>query len=89
MQLRLKPASYGHLPQQLRRGPYLLSSHMLFLTSQRTKLSDVWCFGVLIMYKDNCNNNGAIRASGWRDMQIHAPFPMESTYLGTGTRRVH
>jgi hypothetical protein len=21
-------------------------------------------------------------ASGWQDMQIHAPFPMESTYLG-------
>jgi len=39
MQLSLKPASYGHLPQQ--REPYFLSSQMLYLTSQRTKLSHV------------------------------------------------
>ena len=29
---------------------------MLYLTSQRTKLSDVWCFGVLIINKDHCKN---------------------------------
>jgi hypothetical protein len=40
MQLSLKPASYGHLPQQPRHEPYFLSSHVLYLTSQRTKLSD-------------------------------------------------
>jgi hypothetical protein len=37
---------------------------MLYLTSQRTKLSDVWCFGVLKINKDHCKNNGAKRASG-------------------------
>jgi len=47
-QLNLKSASQGYLPQQPWREPYFLSSHMLYLTSQRTKLSDVWCFGVLI-----------------------------------------
>ena len=55
---------------------------MLYLTSQRTKLSDAWCFGVIIINKNHCKNNGAKRASGWRDMQMYAPFPMESTYLG-------
>ena len=82
MQLSLKPASYGHLPQQPRREPYFLSSKMLYLTSQRTKLSRVWLFGVLIITKDHRKNNGAKRASGWRNMQIHALFPTEGTYLG-------
>jgi hypothetical protein len=76
MQLSLKPASYGHLPQQLRREPYFLSSHMLYLTSQRTKLSEIWCFGVLKVYKDNCKRNRAKRPSGWRDMQIIVSFPL-------------
>jgi len=44
--------------------------------------SDFLCIGVLIINKDHYKNNGAKRASGWRDMQIYAPFPMESTYLG-------
>ena len=82
MQLILKPASYGHLPQQLRREPYFLSSHMLYLTSQRTKLSDVWCFEVLIINKDHCKRNGAKILSGSRDMQIIVSFPLESTHLG-------
>jgi len=55
---------------------------MLYLTSQRTKLSDVWCFEVLITNKDHRKRNGAKRLSGWRDMQIHVPFPLESTHLG-------
>ena len=42
MQLSLKPATWSHLPQQPRREPYFLSSHMLYLTSQRTKLSDFY-----------------------------------------------
>ena len=79
MQLILKPAIYGHLPQQPRREPYFLSSHMLYLTSQHTKLSDFLCFEVLI---DHCKNNRAKRASGWRDMQIKVPFTLESTHLG-------
>jgi len=36
----LKPASYGHLPQQPRRDSYFLSSHMLYLTIQRAKPGD-------------------------------------------------
>jgi hypothetical protein len=40
MQLSLKLASYGHLPQQPRREPYFLSSHVLYLTSQVTKPGD-------------------------------------------------
>jgi len=40
MQLSLKPASYGHLPQQPRRDSYFLSSHMLYLTIQRAKPGD-------------------------------------------------
>jgi hypothetical protein len=40
MQLSLKRTSQGHLPQQSRREPYFLSSHMLYLTSQRTKPGD-------------------------------------------------
>ena len=50
------------------------------MTTQRTKLSDVWCFGVLIINKDHCKRNGA--KSGWQDMQINAPLPLESTHLG-------
>jgi len=37
MQLSLKPASYGHLPQQPWRDSYFC---WLYLTSQRTKLSE-------------------------------------------------
>ena len=55
---------------------------MLYLTSQRTKLSYVWCFEVLIINKDHCKNKGAKRLSGLRDMQINVPFPLESTHLG-------
>jgi hypothetical protein len=40
VKLSLKRANYGHLPQQPRREPYFLSSHMLYLTSQRTKPGD-------------------------------------------------
>jgi hypothetical protein len=69
MQLSLKPASYGHLPQQPWREPYFLSSHMLYLTSQSIELSDFLRVGVLEINQDHCNNNGAKRASGWRDMQ--------------------
>jgi len=29
---------------RLQREHYFLSSHMLYLTSQSNKLSDVWCF---------------------------------------------
>jgi hypothetical protein len=56
---------------------------MLYLTSQRTKLSDVWCFEILELNKDYCKNNGAKRASGWRDMQIYAPW--RAPIKGTGT----
>jgi hypothetical protein len=31
----------GAVPNRLRREPFFLSSHTLYLTSQRTKLSDV------------------------------------------------
>jgi len=55
---------------------------MLYLTSQRTKLSGVWCFEVFIINNDQCKKNGAKRLSGWRDMQINVPFPLESTHLG-------
>jgi hypothetical protein len=55
---------------------------MLYLTSQRTKLSDAWCFEIPELNKDHCKNNGAKRANGWRDMQIYASFPMVSTYIG-------
>ena len=40
VQLSYKRESYGHLLQQPRREPYFLSSHMLCLTSQRTKPGD-------------------------------------------------
>jgi len=55
---------------------------MLYLTSQRTKMSDGWCFGVLIINKDNCKRNGAKRLIGWRDLQINVPFPLKSTHIG-------
>ena len=35
---------------------------MLYLTSQRTKLSDVWCFEIREVNKDHCKNNGAKRS---------------------------
>jgi hypothetical protein len=31
-----------------------LSSHILYLTSQHTKLIDVWCFETLELSKDHC-----------------------------------
>jgi hypothetical protein len=80
----------GAIPNWLRCEPYFLSSHMLYLTSQSTKLSDFSCFEVLRL-SENWNpwikwkplqNNGAKTPSGWRDMQITAPFPMQSTHLG-------
>ena len=70
------------IPNLPRRELYFLSSHMLYLTSQRTKLSVLWCFGVLIVNKDHCINIGAKTSSGRRDMQINAPFPMQSTHEG-------
>ena len=79
MQLSLKHASYGHLPQQPQREPYFLSSHMLYLTRQPTKLSVFLCLKVFIVNKDHCKKNGAKRATGWRDMQIIVLFPLEST----------
>jgi hypothetical protein len=33
-------------------------------------------FIVLVINKDHCKNNGAKRASGWRDKQIIVPFPL-------------
>jgi len=72
----------GPIPNWPWREPYFLRSHMLYLTSQSIKLSNYLCFGVLIMNKDHCKDNGAKKASGWRDMQINAPFPMESTDIG-------
>ena len=82
--VELKTCKLGHLPQQPRREPYFLSSHMLYLTSQSTKLSDFLCFGfeVLIIYKDHYKKNGAKRLSSWRDMQNNVSFPLESTHLG-------
>jgi len=70
------------MPNRPRREPYFLSSHMLYLTSQRTKLSDVWYFGVVMINEDHCKNNGAKITSDWQYMQIYAPFPMESTCSG-------
>jgi hypothetical protein len=32
---------------------------MLYLTNQRTKPADILCFGVFIINKDHCKNNGA------------------------------
>jgi len=55
---------------------------MLYLTSQRTKLSDFLCVGVLEIIKDQCKNKGAKKASGWRNNQINVPFPLESTHPG-------
>ena len=72
----------GPIPNWPRREPYFLSSHMLYLTSQRTKLSNNWWLEVLIINKDHCKRNGAKRLSGWHDMQIYVPFPLESTHLG-------
>ena len=43
------PRVWGPIPYWPRREPYFLSSHMLYLTSQRTKLSDFWCYGILII----------------------------------------
>jgi hypothetical protein len=51
----------GAIPNRPRREPYFLSSHMLYLTSQRIKLSDFWCFGILRVNKDHCKRNGAKR----------------------------
>ena len=72
----------GPIPNRPRREPYFLSSHMLYLPSQRTTLSDVWCFEVLLIKEDHCKNYGAKIRSGWRDMQINVPFTPESTHLG-------
>jgi len=72
----------GAITNRPRREPYFLSSHTLYLTSQRTKPSDFWCFGILKVNKDHCKRNGAISLSGWRDMQINVPFPLESTHQG-------
>jgi hypothetical protein len=55
---------------------------MLYLTSQRTKPGDFWCFEVLKINKDHCKRNGAKILSGSRDMQIIVSFPLESTHLG-------
>jgi hypothetical protein len=54
MQLSLKHASYGQLPQQPWCEPYFLSSHMLYLSSQRTKLSDFSVLKFLEKDKDHC-----------------------------------
>jgi len=72
----------GPIPNRPRREPYFLSSHMLYLTSQRTKPGDLKCFEVFIINKDHRKNNGAKRSSDWRDMQINVPFPLESTHPG-------
>ena len=55
----------GTIFKRPRHETYFLSRHMLYLTSQRTKLSGVWCFGILIINKNHCKNNRAKRASGW------------------------
>jgi hypothetical protein len=56
---------------------------MLYLTSQRIKLGNLWCFEILRVNKDHCKRNGAERLSGWRDMQISVccAIPPESTHL--------
>jgi hypothetical protein len=56
MQPSLKPASYETQPNRPRREPFFLSSHMLYLTGQRTKLSDFWCFGILRVNKDGAKS---------------------------------
>ena len=61
-------ASYGPILNQPRESSFL-SSHKLYLTSQSIELSDFLRVGVLEINQDHCNNNGAKRASGWRDMQ--------------------
>ena len=72
----------GPIPNRPQREPYFLSSHMLYLTSQRIRLSDFWCFEVLKINKDHCKRNEAKRQSGWRDMQINVSFLLVSTHLG-------
>jgi len=48
----------GAIPSRPLREPYVLSSHLLYLTSQRTKLREFWCFEVLVTFKDHCKRNG-------------------------------
>jgi len=56
---------------------------MLYLTSQRTKLSDFLVFWNLKINKYHCKRNGAEILSGWRDMlQVKVPFHLESFHLG-------
>ena len=42
----------------------------------------VKCFEALSINKDHCKKDGAKILSGWQDMQINVPFPLESTHLG-------
>ena len=40
----------GPIPNRPRREPYFLDSHMLYLTSQRTKPGDFLCFEILMIW---------------------------------------
>ena len=67
-----KPSQFQRtcVPDRPRREPYFLSSHVLYLTSQRTKLGDLLCFGILDLNNGHCKRNGTNRLSGWRDIQL-------------------
>jgi len=71
-----------YLPHLPRREPYFLSSHKLYLTSPRTKLSIVLCLGACVQNKAHCNRNEQKDQALARDVQIHASVPLESTHLG-------
>ena len=75
------PASAAAVWTLLFEQPYAVSDQAAHQTER--------CFGVLIINKDHCKNNGAKRASGWRDMQKMHHFPWRAPILGTGTRCVH
>ena len=50
LQLSLELANYGAHAWLAAAWTYILSSHMLYLTSQIIELSDALCFGFLMYY---------------------------------------
>jgi hypothetical protein len=56
--------------------PYAVSDQLAHLTRW------FFCIEAFIINTNHCKRNGAKRLSGWRDMQINEPFPLESTHLG-------
>ena len=70
---------WGSMPNWLRREPYFLSSRMLYLTSQSTKLSDVWCFLVLIIKVFGANTSAF--SSRFSEFSICHPIYHENTML--------